>query len=136
MPHLITNMGSRQTHPLYKTKPSKEPGPMGKKGPDKGPEKRNTSRRPTTPSRQLLERTRSREYESENYFLRHVYTYMVEAMANGVEDKLIDGLSFKLQPGSSYVVDRRSVTYHPQGSNIYTPGAGTRLIRILLTGED
>ena len=39
MPHLITNMGSRQTHPLYKTKPSKEPGPMGKKGPDKGPEK-------------------------------------------------------------------------------------------------
>ena len=68
----------------------------------------------------------------------HEYTQdlMVEAMANGVEDKLIDGLSFKLQPGASYVVDRRSVTYHPQGSNIYTPGAGTRLIRILLTGED
>ena len=67
-----------------------------------------------------------------------VYTQdlMVEAMANGVEDMLIDGLSFKLQPGASYVVDRRSVTYHPQGSNIYTPGAGTRLIRILLTGED
>ena len=65
-----------------------------------------------------------------------MYTYMVEAMANGVEDKLIDGLSFKLQPGASYVTDRRSVTYHPQGSNIYTPGAGTRLIRILLTGED
>ena len=42
---------------------------------------------------------------------------MVEALANGVEDKLIDGLSFKLQPGASYVVDRRSVTYHPQGSN-------------------
>ena len=39
MPHLITNMGSRQTHPLYKTKQSKEPGLMGKKGPDKGPEK-------------------------------------------------------------------------------------------------
>ena len=39
MPHLITNMGSRQTHPLYKTKQSKEPGPMGKKGPDKGSEK-------------------------------------------------------------------------------------------------
>ena len=61
---------------------------------------------------------------------------MVEAMANGVEDKPIDALSFKLQPGASYVVDRRSVTYYPQGSNIYTPGAGTRLIRILLTGED
>ena len=39
MPHLITNPGSRQIHPLYKTKPLKEPGPMGKKGPDKGPEK-------------------------------------------------------------------------------------------------
>ena len=81
---------------------------------------------------------RSQLDESENYFLTPVYTQdlMVEAMANGCEDKLIDGLSFKLQPGASYVVDRRSVTYHPQGSNIYTPGAGTRLIRILLTGED
>ena len=61
---------------------------------------------------------------------------MVEALASGVEDKLIDGLSFKLQPGASYVLDRRSVTYHPQGSNIYTPGAGTKLIRLLLTGDD
>ena len=26
---------------------------------------------------------------------------MVEAMANGVEDKLIDGLSFKMQPGQA-----------------------------------
>ncbi len=43
---------------------------------------------------------------------------MVEANANGIKDKLIDGLSFKLHPGASYVTDRRSVTYHPQGSNI------------------
>jgi hypothetical protein len=61
---------------------------------------------------------------------------MVEAIANGVEDKLIDGLSFKLAPGASYVTDRRSVTYHPQGSNIYMPGAGTKLIRILMTGDN
>lgn len=61
---------------------------------------------------------------------------MVEAIANGVEDKLIDGLSFKLSPGASYVVDRRSVTYHPQGSNIYKPSAGTKLIRIVLTGDN
>ena len=61
---------------------------------------------------------------------------MVETLASGVEDKLIDGLSFKLQPGASYVLDRRSVTYHPQGSNIYTPGAGTKLIQLLLTGDD
>ena len=61
---------------------------------------------------------------------------MVEAIANGIEDKLIDGLSFKLNPGASYVVDRRSVTFHPQGSNIYKPGAGTKLIRIVLTGDN
>ena len=61
---------------------------------------------------------------------------MVEAFANGVEDKLIDGLSFKLAPGASYITDRRSVTFHPQGSNIYKPGAGTKLIRILLTGDN
>ena len=61
---------------------------------------------------------------------------MVEAIDNGIEDKLIDGLSFKMQPGASYVVDRRSVSYHPQGSNIYKPLAGTKLIRILLTGDN
>lgn len=61
---------------------------------------------------------------------------MVEAIANGIEDKLIDGLSFKLNPGASYVVDRRSVTFHPQGSNIYKPGAGAKLIRIVLTGDN
>ena len=61
---------------------------------------------------------------------------MVEAMANGVEDKLIDGLSFKMQPGSSYVIERKNVTYHPQGSNFYEPGAGTKLIRIWLAGDN
>ena len=61
---------------------------------------------------------------------------MVEAIANGIEDKLIDGPSFKMNPGASYVVDRRSVTYHPQGSNVYKVGAGTKLIHILLTGDN
>jgi hypothetical protein len=60
---------------------------------------------------------------------------MVEAIANGIEDKLIEGLSFKLTPGASYVVDRRSVTFHPQGSNKYQPVTGSKLIRILLTGD-
>ena len=36
---------------------------------------------------------------------------MVEAMANSVEDYLIDGLSFKLSPGASYVTNRRTVTW-------------------------
>jgi hypothetical protein len=61
---------------------------------------------------------------------------MVDAIANGIEDKLIDGLSFKMNPGASYIVDRRSVTYHPQGSNIYKTASGTKLIRILLTGDN
>ena len=61
---------------------------------------------------------------------------MVEAVANGVEDKLVDGLSFKLAPGASYVQDRRSVTFHPQGSNIYSPIQGTRMIKFLLSGDN
>ena len=61
---------------------------------------------------------------------------MVEAIANSIEDKLVDGLSFKLNPGASYIVDRRSVTYHPQGSNIYSSNTGTKLIRIMLTGDN
>ena len=60
---------------------------------------------------------------------------MVEAMANSVEDYLIEGLSFKLQPGASYVSDRREVSYFTAGSNIYQSGTGQRVIRINITGE-
>ena len=60
---------------------------------------------------------------------------MVDAMANSVEDYLIDGLSFKLQPGASYVTDRRSVTFFAAGSNVYTSSSGARVIRINLTGD-
>ena len=48
----------------------------------------------------------------------------LEATTNAIEDYLIDSISFKLQPGASYVTDRRSVTFHPQGSNIYKPVHG------------
>ena len=60
---------------------------------------------------------------------------MVEAAANSTEDYLIDGLSFKLKPGASYINERKSVTFHPQGSNIYTPN-GTKLIKLLITGDN
>jgi hypothetical protein len=60
---------------------------------------------------------------------------MVESMANSVEDYLIDGLSFKLKPGASYINERKSVTYHPQGSNVYTTN-GTKLIKLLITGDN
>ena len=60
---------------------------------------------------------------------------MVEAIANGIEDRLVDGLSVKLAPGASYITDRRSVSFYPQGSNIYSSTSGTKLIRIVLTGD-
>ena len=48
---------------------------------------------------------------------------------------MIDSLSFKLRPGSSYVLDRKSSTYWASGSNIYSP-IGTRVLRFTLGGED
>ena len=57
----------------------------------------------------------------------------MEAISNGIEDKLIDSLQFKLKEGASYINDRRSVTYYPQGSNIYKPKSGTKVIKIMLT---
>ena len=58
----------------------------------------------------------------------------MEALSNSVEDRLVDGLSFQLKPGASYVTERKSVTFHPQGSNIYST-SGTKLIKLLLTGD-
>ncbi len=60
----------------------------------------------------------------------------MEAISNGVEDYLIDGLSFKLPPGSSYITDRRKCTYWASGSNIYKPESGTKVMRFQLNGED
>ena len=60
---------------------------------------------------------------------------MVEATANSIEDFLVDGLPFKLKKGASYVTRRRSVTYHPSGSNIYST-TGTTLIKLNITGDD
>ena len=63
---------------------------------------------------------------------------MVEAIANSIEDKLVDSLQFKLKEGASYINERRSVTFFPQGSNIYMPGnkGGTRVIKIMLTDSN
>ena len=49
------------------------------------------------------------------------YISMVEAIANSLEDALIDGLSIKLGKTASYIKDRRSCSFHLQGSNIYAP---------------
>ena len=60
----------------------------------------------------------------------------MEVYSSSVEDQLIDGLSFKLSPGSSYVTDRQSVSYFPSGSNVYTTSSGTKILRILINGDD
>lgn len=59
----------------------------------------------------------------------------MEAHAQSVEDNLIDSLSFRLRPGASYVTDRKSCSYFPQGGNQYSP-AGVKVIKIMLNGSD
>ena len=58
----------------------------------------------------------------------------MESHAQSVEDNLIDTLSFKLRPGASYTIDRRFVTYFPQGCNSYSP-SGVKMIKIMFTGD-
>jgi len=53
-----------------------------------------------------------------------------------LEDVMIDGLSYSLPPGASYVVNRRSVSFHPTGSNKYSPNAGVKLIKMALASDD
>ena len=59
----------------------------------------------------------------------------MEATAQSVDDHPIEGLSFKLRPGASYVTNRRSVSYYPTGGNDYSP-AGVKVIKLVLTGHD
>ena len=57
----------------------------------------------------------------------------LEETANSIEDHLIEGLSFKLKPGASYVQSRRSVSFFPQGGNSYS-STGVKVIKVALTG--
>lgn len=59
----------------------------------------------------------------------------MEGHVQTVEDNLIDSLSFKLRPGASYVTNRRSVTFWPQGGNDYSPN-GVKVIKISLNADD
>jgi len=60
----------------------------------------------------------------------------MEVFSSSVEDQLIDGLSYKLSPGASYITERKSVSYFPSGSNVYTTTSGTKVLRILINGDD
>jgi hypothetical protein len=60
----------------------------------------------------------------------------MESITNSQDDFLIDGLSFKLPSGASYVTDRKTSTYFAVGSNIYTPVNGVKLVKFQLNGDD
>jgi hypothetical protein len=59
----------------------------------------------------------------------------MENITNAAEEVLVDSLSFKLPGSGQYVVDRRSTTWHPEGSNSYSSIAGTKTIRFRLAGD-
>ena len=52
------------------------------------------------------------------------------------EDILVENLSFKLNKGSSYITDRRSVRFYSQSTNVFTPSSGNRVMKFSLNGED
>jgi hypothetical protein len=59
----------------------------------------------------------------------------MESIKNNSEDLLVDSLSFKLPGSGQYVVDRRSCTFHTEGSNSYSSLSGTRVLKFRLNGE-
>ena len=59
----------------------------------------------------------------------------MESITSAAEEVLVDSLSFKLPGSGQYVQERRSVTFHTEGSNSYSAQGGTRVIRFKLTAE-
>ena len=59
----------------------------------------------------------------------------MESITSAAEEILVDSLSFKLPGSGQYVQERRSVTFHTEGSNSYSSQAGTRVIRFKLSSE-
>ena len=48
-------------------------------------------------------------------------------------DVLVPGLSLSAPSTASYVLDRTFTTHYPQGSNVYSPDQGQRLIRFVIS---
>ena len=59
----------------------------------------------------------------------------MEAHANSTDDYLVDGLSFQIKPGASYVQRRDFATWFPQGSDVYSSTSGVKVIKIRLSGD-
>ena len=58
----------------------------------------------------------------------------MEVIQNAIEDKLIDGLSYKLDTTASYITDRNASTFWASGSNEYSP-TGVRVIKLMINGD-
>ena len=59
----------------------------------------------------------------------------MESITNAAEEVLIDSLSFKLPGSGQYVQERRSVSFQTEGSNSYSPNAGTSVMRFKVSTE-
>jgi hypothetical protein len=55
--------------------------------------------------------------------------------ASIAEDGLVPGLVFAAPPTASYIRSRESVTFSCAGSQTYVGGQGSRLIKIVVSGE-
>jgi hypothetical protein len=61
---------------------------------------------------------------------------MVEAYKASLEDHLIEGINYSPAPSAKYVINRRSATFYPSGSNIYKPDQGTKLIKLDVMADE
>ena len=68
------------------------------------------------------------------YIYIYVYVYM-DCLRTNAECLLVGCLSFKLSGSGQYVVDRRAVTFHTEGSNSYSSLNGERVLNFKLNGE-
>ena len=59
----------------------------------------------------------------------------MESIKTNTEYLLVDSLSFNLPGSGQYVVDRRSCTFHTEGSNSYSASNGTRVLEFRMNGE-
>ena len=58
----------------------------------------------------------------------------MEHHAQSVDDALIGGLGYKLKAGTSYVTNRRSVSYFASGGSSHSPN-GVKVMKFNLTGD-
>jgi len=58
---------------------------------------------------------------------------MLSLVRNSAADRLTSSFEYKLPATASYIKERHCSCFHPLGSNIYQPTAGTRLLRFVIS---